>query len=197
MRKCQSFLMRKWRATAAASTASLLLGMSPRCVPVSAYAPARLNASTGCSMAVQTSTFSGSALSQPRCCYGGFMHAGFNGGLDEMCLVDARTMCVGICASRALAPCISRTSPLLLIILGRQISLGRNRFGALNAAAAAGGPPPRALSPQAREAARRVYSAGIILELVKLLQVSFAMHALPWSDGAAGCMLLSAVEGVP
>jgi len=42
----------------------------------------------------------------------------------------------------------------------RQISLGRNRFGALNAGASASAPPPRALSPQAREAARRVYNAG-------------------------------------
>ncbi len=42
----------------------------------------------------------------------------------------------------------------------RQISLGRNRFGALHANASASAPPPRALSPQAREAARRVYNAG-------------------------------------
>ncbi len=43
----------------------------------------------------------------------------------------------------------------------RQISLGRNRFGALHAGASASAPPPRALSPQAREAARRVYNAGV------------------------------------
>lgn len=78
---------------------------------------------------------------------------------------------------------------MLLIILGWQISLGRNRFGALNAAAAAGGPPPRALTPQAREAARRVYSAGRLG--ARGQSWPLALRALPLG-GPAGCRLLLA-----
>ncbi|KAK9819382.1 hypothetical protein WJX81_005026 [Elliptochloris bilobata] len=62
-----------------------------------------------------------------------------------------------------------------------KISLGRNRYGALHAAASANAPPPRALSPQAREAARRVYTAG-----VRSLLYGSAV-------GVAGCLLLAAV----
>ena len=159
VQKCQSCLMRRWRATAAASTVSLLLGMFPRCV---ASHLTRLTASRSV-QAVLGPCRAGHSVAvrlHSRAAATGLNACTLNGAYDELCLLDARTMCICICASGALTPCSLGIISQLLMTLGRQISLGRNRFGALNAAATAGGPPPRALSPQAREAARRVYSAG-------------------------------------
>ena len=56
MRKCQSCLMQRWRATAAASTVSLQSGTFPRRVPASALVPVRVKACAGCYRALQTST---------------------------------------------------------------------------------------------------------------------------------------------